>query len=131
MTNHTIIEAWAEAARPILMDVAREGTTITYQELWERIAATTTETPPGLWRSHIGTILGTVAELNRLNEEPLMVALVVLKTTGEVSGGYDYGVNARYGYIPANQSAHAAAERIKLYNWMAPTAVRQQPEAKD
>lgn len=131
MTNHTIIEAWAEAARPILMDVAREGATITYQELWERIAATTTETPSGLWRSHIGTILGTVAELNRLNEEPLMVALVVLKTTGEVSGGYDYGVNARYGYIPANQSAHAAAERIKLYNWMAPTAVRQQPEAKD
>lgn len=124
MTNHIIIEAWAEAARPILMDVARHGTTITYQELWNRIEATTTETPSGLWRSHIGTILGTVAELNRLNEEPLMVALVVLKTTGEVSGGYDYGVNARYGYIPANQEAHAAAERIKLYNWMAPTAVR-------
>lgn len=124
MTNHTIIDSWAEAARPILMDVARHGTTITYQELWDRIEATTTETPSGLWRSHIGTILGTVAELNRLNEEPLMVALVVLKTTGEVSGGYDYGVNARYGYIPANQVAHAAAERIKLYNWMAPTAVR-------
>ena len=124
MTNHTIINSWAEAARPILMDVAREGTTITYQELWDNIQATTTETPSGLWRSHIGTILGTVAELNRLNEEPLMVALVVLKSTGEVSGGYDYGANVRYGYIPANQVAHATAERIKLYNWMAPSAVR-------
>lgn len=124
MTNHTIIDSWAEAARPILMDVARRGTTITYQELWERIAATTTETPSGLWRSHIGNILGTVAELNRLNEEPLMVALVVLKSTGEVSGGYDYGAKVRYDYTPANRAAHAAAERIKLYNWMAPSAVR-------
>ena len=124
MTNHTIIDAWAEAARPILMDVARHSTTITYKELWNRIEATTADTPSGLWRSHIGTILGTVAELNHRNEEPLMVALVVLKTTGEVSEGYDYGVNVRYGYIPADQAAHASAERIKLYNWMAPTAVR-------
>lgn len=124
-TTPTIIDAWAEAARPILMDTARHGTTITYRELWNRIEATTTaDTPPGLWRHHIGTILGTVAELNRRNEEPLMVALVVLKTTGEVSEGYDHGVNARYGYIPADQAAHATAERIKLYNWMAPTAVR-------
>ena len=125
MTTPTIIDAWAEAARPILIDVARHGTTITYQELWNRIAATTTaDTPPGLWRRHIGNILGTVAELNRHNEEPLMVALVVLKDTGEVSDGYGYGVNARYGYTPADQAAHATAERIKLYNWLAPTAVR-------
>ena len=123
-TTTTIIDSWAEAARPILMDVARHGTTITYKELWDNIQATTAETPAGLWRRHIGTILGTVAELNRHNEEPLMVALVVLKDTGEVSEGYGYGVNARYGYVPANQVAHAAAERIKLYNWMAPTAVR-------
>lgn len=125
MTTTNIIEAWAEAARPILMDTARHGTTITYQELWNRIEATTTaDTPSGLWRNRIGAILGTVAELNRHNEEPLMVALVVLKDTGEVSKGYEHGVNARYGYIPADQAAHAAAERIKLYNWMAPTAVR-------
>ena len=124
-TTSTIIDAWAEAARPILMDVAHHGTTITYKELWNRIESTTTaDSPSGLWRSHIGTILGTVAELNRHNEEPLMVSLVVLKTTGEVSEGYDYGVKARYGYIPADQAAHATAERIKLYNWMAPTAVR-------
>ena len=124
MTTPTNIDAWAEAARPILIDVAREGTTITYQELWNRIAATTADTPPGLWRRHIGNILGTVAELNRRNEEPLMVALVVLKSTGEVSDGYDYGVNARYDYTPANRAAHAIAERMKLYNWMAPTATR-------
>ena len=123
-TTTTIIDAWAEAARPILMDVARDGTTITYRELWDRIEAATTETPAGLWRHHIGTILGTVAELNRHNEEPLMVALVVLKDTGEVSDGYGYGVNARYGYTPADQAAHATAERIKLYNWLAPTAAR-------
>lgn len=123
-TTSTIIDSWAEAARPILMDVARHGTTITYQELWDNIQATTADTPAGLWRSHIGTILGTVAELNRHNEEPLMVSLVVLKATGEVSEGYGYGVNVRYGYTPANQAAHATAERIKLYNWMAPTAVR-------
>lgn len=124
-TTTTIIDAWAEAARPILIDVAREGTTITYQELWDRIAATTTaDTPPGLWRRHIGNILGTVAELNRRNEEPLMVALVVLKSSGEVSDGYDYGANARYDYTPANRAAHATAERKKLYNWMAPTATR-------
>lgn len=120
-----ILDAWAEAARPILMDIARQGTIITYRELWNRIESTTTaDTPPGLWRNHIGTILGIVADLNRRNEEPLMGALVVLKTTGEVSEGYDHGVNVRYGYIPADLTAHATAERMKLYNWMAPTAVR-------
>lgn len=125
MITPTILEAWADAARPILMDVARRGTTITYRELWNRIEATTTaDTPTGLWRRNIGPILGIVAELNRRNEEPLMVALVVLKTTGEVAEGYDVGVETRYGYIPADTSAHATAERIKLYNWMAPSAVR-------
>ena len=125
MDTPTILDAWADTARPILMDVARHGTTITYRELWNRIEATTTaETPPGLWRHHVGPILGTVAKLNQRNEEPLMVALVVLKTTGEVSEGYDHGVNVRYGYIPADPTAHATAERIKLYNWMAPTAIR-------
>lgn len=118
-----ILDAWAETARPILMDIARRGTVITYRELWNRIEATTTaDTPPGLWRRHIGPILAIVADLNRRNEEPLMVALVVLKTTGEVSEGYDHGVNVRYGYIPADLAAHATAERIKLYNWMAPSA---------
>lgn len=121
----TILDAWAEAARPILMDVARQGTIITYRDLWNRIEATTTaETPPGLWRHHIGILLANVADLNRRNEEPLMGALVVLKTTGEVSEGYDQGVSIRYGYMPADVTAHATAERIKLYNWMAPTAVR-------
>ena len=120
-----ILDAWAEAARPILMDIARHGTIITYRELWNRIESTTTaDTPPGLWRHHIGPILAIVADLNRRNEEPLMGALVVLKTTGEVSEGYDHGVNVRYGYIPADLTAHATAERVKLYNWMAPTAVR-------
>lgn len=124
MSTTTIIEAWAEAARPILMDTARRRTTITYKELWSRIEETTTaDTPSGLWRNHIGPILGIVAQLNLHNEEPLMTALVVLKQTGEVSEGYDYAVKVRYGYTPADQDAHAAAERIKLYNWMAPSAV--------
>ena len=125
MTTHTTLEAWADAARPILMDVARRGATITYRDLWNRIEATTTaDTPPGLWRRNIGPILGIVADLNRRNEEPLMVALVVLKTTGEVAEGYDAGVAARYGYTPADTAAHATAERIKLYNWMGPSALR-------
>ena len=120
-----ILDAWAEAARPILMDIARHGTTITYRELWNRIESTTTaDTPPGLWRHHIGPILGIVGDLNRRNEEPFMGALVVLKTTGEVSEGYGPGVATRYGYTPADVTAHATAERVKLYNWMAPSAVR-------
>lgn len=124
MKNVNVIEAWAEAARPILMDTARRGTTITYKQLWNRIEETTTaDAPAGLWRNHIGTILGIVAKLNLHNEEPLMTALVVLKQTGEVSEGYDYAVKVRYGYTPSDQDAHAAAERIKLYNWMAPSAV--------
>lgn len=127
MSNYTptALDAWADAARPVLMDTARRGATITYHELWNRIEATTSaDAPPGLWRRNIGPILGTVAELNRRNEEPLMVALVVLKTTGEVSEGYDVGVETRYGYTPADTAAHATAERIKLYNWMAPSALR-------
>ena len=125
MNTPTILDAWADAARPILMETARRGTTITYRELWNRIEDTTpTDAPSGLWRRNIGSLLGAVAELNLRNEEPLMVALVVLKTTGEVAEGYDHGVNVRYGYVPADTSAHATAERIKLYNWMAPSAIR-------
>lgn len=125
MSTTSVIDAWAEAARPVLLDVARRGETITYRELWSRVEATAiADAPPGLWRRNIGPILGAVAELNRRNEEPLMVALVVLKTTGEVSEGYDHGVNVRYGYVPADASAHATAERIKIYNWLAPSALR-------
>lgn len=110
---------WAEEAREILLDVAEAGETINYKALWDKLLATSyCEAPEGLWRRRTGTLCYRISTLNRLNEEPLLTALVVLKETGEVSGGYEDGVNERYGYIPSDFYAHARVERRKIARWV-------------
>lgn len=112
------LQMWAEEARFLLAEVALKGEVISYREMWESLLARNVgPAPRGLWRSRTGTLLYRVAQLNRLNDEPLLTALVVQKITGEVSGGYEDGVAARYGYSPTNIVSHARMERIKIALW--------------
>lgn len=113
------LQVWAEATRLLLAEVALDGKVISYKEMWESLLARNVgPAPRGLWRSRTGTLLYRVAQLNRLNEEPLLTSLVVQKITGEVSGGYEDGVQARYGYTPSNVTSHARMERFKIARWL-------------
>lgn len=101
------------------MEVALKGETINYKMLWDTLAETLEcPAPEGLWRRRTGTLMYRVSQLNKLNEEPLLSALVVLKETGEVSDGYKGGVEARYGYMPSDIELHAEAERLKIARWL-------------
>ena len=113
------LQVWAEAARLLLAEVALEGKVITYKEMWDELLARDVgPAPQGLWRRRIGTLLCRVAQLNRINDEPLLAALAVRKSTGEVSGGYEDGVQARYGYTPHSITHHARMERFKIARWL-------------
>lgn len=113
------LQMWAEEARLLLAEVALAGEVISYRDMWDELLARNVgPAPRGLWRSRTGTLLYRVAELNRLNEEPLLTALVVQKVTSEVSEGYEDGVQARYGYTPSNITSHARMERMKIALWL-------------
>ena len=113
------LHVWAEATRLLLAEVALDGKVISYKEMWDALLARDVgPAPRGLWRSRTGPLLYRVAQLNRLNEEPLLTALVVQKATGEVSGGYEGGVQARYGYAPHSITQHARMERFKIARWL-------------
>lgn len=117
--NEQRLQVWAEATRLLLAEVALDGKVISYKEMWDELLARNVgPAPRGLWRSRTGPLLYRVAELNRLNEEPLLTALVVQKATGEVSGGYEDGVHARYGYAPHSITQHARMERFKIARWL-------------
>ena len=110
---------WAELARELLLDVAERGEVINYKLLWDTLeAGGQAPTPRGLYRNRTGSLLFRVSHLNKLNEEPLLTALVVLKETGEVSEGYEDGAQVRYGYRPSNIAAHARVERRKIARWV-------------
>lgn len=113
------LQIWAEAARLVLIEVAIKGETINYQKLWnELLTRDAGPAPRGLWRRRTSSLLYRVAKLNRLNEEPMLSALVILKETGEVSEGYEDGVQARYGYTPYSIAHHARTERLKIARWL-------------
>lgn len=118
------LNVWAEGARILLIECAKNGELINYKKLWDALAETLEcPAPEGLWRKRTSALLYRVAELNRANEEPLLTSLAVLKATNEVSDGYESGVFARYGYMTEDIYLHAEAEQAKCFNWMAPTAL--------
>lgn len=118
------LNVWAEGARVLLIEYAKNGELVNYKKLWDELEETLEcPAPEGLWRKRTSALLYRVAELNRINEEPLLTSLVILKTTNEVSDGYDDGVFARYGYMTDDFYLHAEAEQAKCFNWMAPSAL--------
>lgn len=110
------MEAWAPVAFDELKGVA--GTyhaTVTYQELADKVMATSGIDTKMHIRNWIGPLLDVVADLCKEQGVPLVTALVVSKTTEEVSEGYGKAVYDVYGFTPEDFELHAAEEREKCY----------------
>ncbi len=112
---------YAEAARDILIEVARAGTTITYGSLAERIAEDTKieESRPLNW--WIGPVLAAVTRTNHEQREPLLSSMVVRAKGGRVGDGYLIPVCDVLGESPENGEEHAALQRVRCYRFFAET----------
>lgn len=117
------IREWAEVARHELIKSACQLKATSYRALHMRVLEyfPGTEKAPLMWRRWIALVLGEVAELNKLNDEPLLTSLVIRTDTKEVSPeGYLYAVHVRYGYSPLYPALHAKDERGKCYAYFVP-----------
>ncbi len=112
--------AWAEAARPVLIEAAgRYRATLTYKQLAVAVqesAGITTKQPMHEW---IGAVLGRVIDECHSRGEPLLSALCV-SAQGSVGQGYAEAVEASRGTRPNDPDDHAAQERLSCYqHWRA------------
>ncbi|MGA8247507.1 MAG: hypothetical protein WB797_11420, partial [Nocardioides sp.] len=109
--------AWAEAARPILIDVAHHyHAVITYKELAaevQRVSGIRTKQMAHYW---IGDVLGRVSRDSTTREEPLLSSLCV-NAEGSVGDGYAAAVTAADGEAPGDGDDHAAQQRLACYRF--------------
>jgi hypothetical protein len=113
-------EAWAEAARPVLVEAAgRYRALVTYKQLAAAVqesSGITTTLPMHQW---IGDVLGRVTDDCQVRGEPLLSALCV-SMQGSVGQGYAEAVEAARGSRPTDPDDHAAHERLSCYrHWEA------------
>ena len=112
--------AWAEAARPVLLEAAgRYRATITYKKLADAVQQSTgiaTTQPMHQW---IGDVLGRVTDECQSRGEPLLSSLCV-SVQGSVGEGYADAVEHARGSRPTDPDDHAANERLECYrHWQA------------
>lgn len=113
--SHVARAAWAEAARPVLLEVAgRYRALVTYKQLAEAIQTTTGITTTQLLPQWIGDVLGRVTDECHSRGEPLLSALCV-SVQGSVGLGYADAVEQARGARPNDPDEHAAAERLSCY----------------
>jgi hypothetical protein len=109
--------AWAEAARPILIDVAHHyHAVITYKELAAEVQRVTGIRTRQLTHYWIGDVLGRVSRDSMSREEPLLSALCV-NADGSVGDGYAAGVAAADGEVNGDGDDHAAQQRLACYRF--------------
>lgn len=75
------LERYVEMARPILIEVARQRTVITYEKLMDRLGG-------GPGRGYIGEVVGRVTEIEQEDWHPKLSAVVVRSDTHMVGGGF-------------------------------------------
>lgn len=112
--------AWAEAARPVLLEAAgRYRALVTWKQLAAAVQESTgitTSLPVAKW---IGDVLARVADECRSRDEPLLSALCV-SIQGSVGHGYADAVEHARGTRPDDPDDHAAHERLSCYrHWEA------------
>ncbi|SDS77892.1 hypothetical protein SAMN04488570_2676 [Nocardioides scoriae] len=112
--------AWAEAARPVLLEAAgRYRATVTYKQLSTAVQAATgitTARPVAQW---IGGVLDVVTQESHARDEPLLSSLCV-SIQGSVGEGYAESVERARGVRPEDPDGHAAEERLACYrHWEA------------
>ena len=109
--------AWAEAARPVLLEAARRyNAVVTYKELAEQVQQHTMIRTTQQQHHWIGDVLGRVARTCREQGEPLLSALCV-NAQGSVGQGYATIVRDLEGEEPDDADAHAANQRIECYRY--------------
>lgn len=112
--------AWAEAARPVLLEAAgRYRATLTYRQLAAAVQESTGITTTQLVHQWIGDVLGRVTDECQSRGEPLLSALC-LSAQGSVGQGYAEAVERARGARPNDPDDHAAHERLSCYrHWQA------------
>lgn len=107
--------AWAEAARPVLLQAAgRYRATLTYTQLAAAVqesSGITTTQPMHQW---IADVLGRVTDECQSRGEPLLSSLCV-SAQGSSSQGYAEAVEHARGTLPDDPDDHAAKERLSCY----------------
>jgi hypothetical protein len=109
--------AWADAARPVLLHVARKyGDYVTYKELSERVQHDTKIHTTQRMDYWIGKVLGEVSADAARRGEPLLSAFCV-HADETVGLGYASAVFDAYGVTPDDPDVHAAEERLKAHRY--------------
>ena len=78
------LDEYVQRARPILIEIARQRTLITYDELMRRLGG-------GPGRGYIGEVIGRISEIEHRERRPMLSAVVVRTDTEMVGGGF-FGV---------------------------------------
>lgn len=106
---------WAEAARYVLLDVARRyHGVVTYKDLATQVQHRTGIRTKQLMHYWIGDVLGRVSADCAHGDEPLLSSLCV-NAEGSVGDGYAIAVRAASGETPGDVDDHAAHERLRCY----------------
>ncbi|WP_205353018.1 hypothetical protein [Janibacter anophelis] len=110
-------DAWATAARPVLLDVARRyHAVITYTELADEVQRLTGIRSKQRLQHWIGAVLERVAMASKERSEPNLSSLVV-DSTGSVGSGYAGAVHTLTGEAPEDNDTHAAHERLACHRY--------------
>jgi hypothetical protein len=112
--------AWAEAARPVLLEAAgRYRAMVTWKQLSvavQEATGITTSQPVAKW---IGDVLARVTDASQSRGEPLLSSLCV-NVQGSVGEQYADAVEHARGTRPTDPDEHAALERLECYrHWNA------------
>ncbi len=112
--------AWAEAARPVLLEAAgRYRGKVTYKQLADAVQEATGITTTQLMHTWIGDVLDRVTDDCQSRGEPLLSSLCV-SSQGSVGQGYADAVERARGERPLDPDDHAATERLECYrHWQA------------
>lgn len=113
------IEVWAQAAVPVLEDVARTfGGYITYKDLAARVFDATGIHTRMLVQNMSARLLNRVLRICLERGLPALTSLVVTATDGTVGSGFDEVLRASGRVVPATaleRERAAAAERLECY----------------
>lgn len=113
------LEEWAEAAVPVLEDVARTYPAhITYAQLRDRVFGATGVRTTNQLQNWIGDMLNRVIQLGNSRALPPLTSLVVHSTDGMVGVGFGAVLRAAGHTVPATdleRERAAAAARLECY----------------
>lgn len=121
------IKAWAQVARPYLIEVAKANGTVTYKALANYVRQETGINTRQLIQHWIGDVLGEVGDEADRRGEPHLVSLCV-DTKGGVGTGYLW---APAGATPDQRNELAQTHRSECYARYAPGADAAQTSARD